>query len=96
MSDFLAKNVHVIRSAVDHHNGTCPIPARAILLHPVEHGRLGVTSLWGLAVCADERVRIGHFRIDCGGSAWGVEDELLAYVGQSIVEETPVPVHHLS
>lgn len=74
--DFLEKNVRKIQEGVQHHNRTCGVPARAILLHPEEHAKLGVDELWGLTVCADERVRLGHFRVDCEGSAWLAEEEL--------------------
>jgi hypothetical protein len=69
-------NLQAIRAALDHHNGDCPVPARAILLHPVDHGLLGWSELWGLPVLADQRVRIKHVRIDCEGAAWDVETEL--------------------
>ena len=74
--DFLNKNIRKIQAGVEHHNRTCGVPARAILMHPTEHAKLGVEKLWGLPICADERVRLGRFRIDCEGSAWRVEDEL--------------------
>lgn len=48
-------------------------------MHPNERVKLGVEKLWGLPICADERVRLGRFRIDCEGSAWRVEDELDLY-----------------
>ncbi len=80
--DYLTKNLPTIQAGVQHHNRTCGVPARAILLHPTEHVKLGVRELWGLAVFADERVRIGRFRIDCEGSAWRVEDELELYTQQ--------------
>lgn len=91
MSDFLLRNLPVIRAAVDDHNGNCPVPARAILLHPTDQEKLGVSDLWGLAVCPDDRVRLGYFRIDCEGSAWLAEDELLAYIQAPAVEEAPDP-----
>lgn len=91
MNEFLAKNTPVIRAGVDHHNATCGVPARAILLHPAEHARLGVSSLWNLDVLADERVRLGRFCVDCEGSAWRVEDELLLYIETSSVKERKIP-----
>ena len=91
MSEFLRKNIPVIRAGVDSHNRTCPVPARAILLHPSEHAKLGVLSLWDLDVIADQRVPLGRFRVDCDGSAWGVEDELLAFIESSSVKERTIP-----
>jgi hypothetical protein len=89
--DFLTKNIHTIQVGIQHHNRTCVVPARAILLHPTEHAKLGVQELWGLAVCADERVRLGRFRIDCEGSAWRVEDELDLHTQHLETSTSPTP-----
>jgi len=89
--DFLGKNIRKIQAGVQHHNSTCGVPARAILLHPLEHEKLGVQELWGLAVCADERVRLGRFRIDCEGSAWRVEDELELHTQQLTISSPRTP-----
>jgi hypothetical protein len=87
--DFLSKNIRKIQAGVQHHNRTCGVPARAILMHPTEHAKLGVEKLWGLPICADERVRLGRFRIDCEGSAWRVEDELELYTQQLLTATPP-------
>jgi hypothetical protein len=92
--DFLSKNIRKIQVGVQHHNGTCGVPARAILMHPTEHARLGVEELWGLPICADERVRLGRFRIDCEGSAWGVENELELYTQQLLTPTPPQAASH--
>jgi hypothetical protein len=76
MSDFKARNLRAIRSALDDHNADCTTPARAILLNPVDHALLGWEELWGVPLRADPRVAAKRFRIDCSGSAWGIEDEL--------------------
>ena len=86
--DFLSKNIRKIQAGVQHHNRTCRVPAKAILMHPTEHVKLGVEKLWGLPICADERVRLGRFRIDGEGSAWRVEDELELYT-QQLLPATP-------
>ena len=88
--DFLSKHIRKIQAGVQHHNRTCGMPARAILMHPTEQVKLGVEKLWGLPICADERVRLGRFRIDCEGSAWRVEDELELYTHQ-LLPVTPEP-----
>jgi hypothetical protein len=87
--DFLSKNIRKIQAGVQHHNRTCGVPARAILMHPAEQAKLGVEKLWGLPICADERVRLGRFRIDCEGSAWRVEDELELYTQQLLTVTLP-------
>lgn len=76
MTQFDAKNLAAIRRALDHHNRTCPVPANAILLNPVDHGLLEWSQLWGLPVLADERVSVKRVRIACDGSAWTAEQEL--------------------
>jgi hypothetical protein len=87
--DFLSKNIRKIQAGVQHHNRTCGVPARAILMHPTEHAKLGVEELWGLPICADGRVRLGRFRIDCEGSAWDVENELELYTQQLLTATPP-------
>lgn len=80
VSMFEAKNLHAIRAALDHHNKTCPVPAKAILLNPVDHELFGWDELWSLRVLPDERVTVKRVRIDCGGSAWLIESELDVYI----------------
>jgi hypothetical protein len=77
-SRFEFLNVHGLRRSLDRHNHTCPVPARAILLNPVDHELLGFDELWGLPVLADERVPVKRGRVDCEGSAWLAEEELQA------------------
>jgi hypothetical protein len=76
VTEFEAKNLAAIRRALDHHNKTCPVPASAILLNPVDHALLEWTELWGIPVLADERVPVKRVRIACDGSAWTAEEEL--------------------
>lgn len=92
MSEFLRKNAPIMRAALDNHNGSCRIPARAILLHPAEHQKLSVEVLWGLVVLPDERVRPGYFRVDCEGSAWDIEQELAFHMNVPVEEPTTVPL----
>jgi len=58
-------------------------------MHPIEYAKLGVEELWGLPICADGRVRLGRFRIDCEGSAWHLEDELELYTQQLLTATPP-------
>jgi hypothetical protein len=71
---FEVVNLIAMRKALDRHNATCPLSARAILLHPYDHGLLGWDNLWGLPVVADANIRVRHFRIDCEGYAEGAEE----------------------
>jgi hypothetical protein len=77
---FHERNLPVMRAALNHHNQTCRIPAKAILVNPPDFERLGIHDLWGLEVRPDDRVPENMFRIECEGSAWRIEDELFAYV----------------
>jgi hypothetical protein len=85
VSQFAAKNLAAIKAALDQHNADCPVPANSILLNPVDHELLGFDELWGLPVLADERVPTKRVRIDCDGSAFGLEDE----VADAVANQTP-------
>jgi len=85
VSQFAAKNLAAIKAAVDAHNADCPVPANAILLNPIDHELIGFDELFGLPVLADERVPTKRVRIDCDGSAFGIEDE----VADAIASEQP-------
>jgi hypothetical protein len=94
MSEFESKNLRAIKAALDHHNSECPVPANAILLNPVDHALMGWDELWGLPVLADERVPTKRVRIQCDGSAFGIEDEVAEAVSreQETVRPMVVPV----
>ena len=78
MASLEAEMLAFIRAGLDNHNKTCPMPAKAILLNPGNHELFGWDELWGVPVLADERVQPKRFRIDCDGSAFGLEDEVAA------------------
>ena len=81
-----------IRAGLDHHNATCPMPAKAILLNPANHELFGWDDLWGIPVLPDDRVKPKRFRIDCDGSAFGIEEEVAEAVGADApVEPLVVP-----
>ena len=88
VSSFEARNLAAISAAVQHHNETCPVPANAILLNPVDHELLGWDELHGLPILPDDRVPTKRVRIDCDGSAHGIEDE----VADAISQQTPSPM----
>ena len=88
MSSFESKNLGAIRAALDAHNDSCPVPANAILLNPVDKGLIGWDELWGLPVLADDRVPTKRVRIQCDGSAFGIEDE----VADAVAREEPIVI----
>ena len=81
MSQFRRRNLAAIRHALDRHNSDCPVPARAILLNPTDHGLMRFDLLWGVPVLADGRVPVKRVRIACDGSASEIEDELAELLG---------------
>ena len=49
---------------------------RAILLNPGNYELFGWEELWGVPVLPDDRIAPKRFRIDCDGSAFGIEEEV--------------------
>jgi hypothetical protein len=92
VSQFESKNLAAIRQALDSHNASCPVPAKAILLNPVDHELMGWDELWGLPVLPDDRVPAKRVRIDCDGSAYGIEDEVEEAIAQQTPAETPIVI----
>jgi hypothetical protein len=90
VSSFTAKNLGAIKAALDQHNASCPVPANAILLNPVDHALIDFEELWGLPVLADDRVPTKRVRIQCDGSAFGIEDEVADAVSRE--QPTTIPV----
>ena len=88
VGQFAAKNLAAIKAALDHHNASCPVPANAILLNPVDHALIDFEELWGLPVLADDRVPVKRVRIRCDGSAFGIEDE----VADAVAQQEPMTV----
>jgi hypothetical protein len=76
MASLEAEMLEFIRRGLDHHAQTCPLAPKAILLNPGNHELFGWDELWGIPVLADDRVAPKRFRIDCDGSAFGIEAEL--------------------
>ena len=76
MPSLEAEMLEFIRRGLDHHAQSCPLAPKAILLNPGNHELFGWDELWGIPVLADDRVAPKRFRIDCDGSAFGIEAEL--------------------
>ena len=76
MPSLEAEMLEFIRRGLDHHAQSCPLTPKAILLNPGNHELFGWDELWGIPVLADDRVAPKRFRIDCDGSAFGIEEEL--------------------
>lgn len=91
MASLEAEMLAFIRKGIDHHAESCPLQPRAILLNPGNHELFGWDELWGIPVLADERVAPKRFRIDCDGSAFGIEEEV-AEVVRGPAEPLEVPI----
>jgi hypothetical protein len=83
-----AEMLEFIRRGIDHHAQSCPLAPRAILLNPGNHELFGWDELWGIPVLADDRIAPKRFRIDCDGSAFGIEAEM----AQALIVEEPLVV----
>jgi hypothetical protein len=86
-----AEMLEFIRRGLDHHASTCPLAPKAILLNPANHELFGWDELWGIPVLPDDRVAPKRFRIDCDGSAFGIEQELQEAVATQQPLEVPIP-----
>jgi hypothetical protein len=91
MASLEAEMLEFIRRGIDHHAQSCPLAPKAILLNPGNHELFGWDELWGIPVLADERVAPKRFRIDCDGSAFGIEEEVAQEV--RISEPLVVPAY---
>ena len=74
-----------VRAGLDHHASTCPLTPKGILLNPGNHELFGWDELWGIPVLPDDRVAPKRFRIDCDGSAFGIEEE----VAEAVAAQEP-------
>jgi hypothetical protein len=91
MASLEAEMLEFIRRGLDHHAQSCPLAPRAILLNPGNYELFGWDELWGVPVLADDRVAPKRFRIDCDGSAFGIEEELREAVSVERPLEVPIP-----
>jgi hypothetical protein len=90
MASLEAEMLEFIRRGLDHHAQSCPLAPKAILLNPGNHELFGWDELWGIPVLADDRVAPKRFRIDCDGSAFGIEAEISEAI--AIDEPLVIPV----
>ena len=90
MASLEAEMLAHVRRGLDHHASTCPLAPRAILLNPGNHELFGWDELWGIPVLPDDRIAPKRFRIDCDGSAYGIEEEIAEAI--SAPEPLVVPV----
>jgi hypothetical protein len=82
--DLESEMIARIRVGLDHHNATCPMPARAILLNSGNYELFGRAELFGLPVEPRDDIPSKRFRIDCSGSAYGIEEEIADAIGEDV------------
>jgi hypothetical protein len=85
----VAKNLEVIKKAIDQHDERCPGQIVAILMHPIEVDRLDFDTLYGIEIRADENQQTGTFWLLCDLEGQGDEDEEIEDA-VSTQEVTPV------
>lgn len=61
----VAKNLKVIREAINQHNDRCPGKLVAILMHPIEVERLDFDKFMDIPIEADENQQTGTFFLVC-------------------------------
>ena len=69
-----------IVNALAHHDQTCPMPAQAILLSHFDYERFGWEEVKGVPVHAADDIQPERFRIQCDGSANGIEDAVEDFI----------------
>ena len=90
MASLEAEMLEAIHKGIDQHNRDCPMPAKAVLLNPGNYELFGWDELWGLPVLPDDRVQPERFRVDCDGSAFGVEDAIEEFAPMEAPKEPSV------
>jgi hypothetical protein len=82
--DLETEMIERIKAGLAHHNATCPMPARAILLNTGNYELFGREELFGLPLEPRDDIPPKRFRIDCPGSAYGIEEEIAEAVGEPL------------
>ena len=93
--DLETEMIERIKLGLAHHDATCPMPARAILLNTGNYELFGRDELFGLPLEPRDDIPPKRFRIDCPGSAYGIEDEIAEALGEPLTvtpsrEEDPL------
>jgi hypothetical protein len=73
-----------IKAGLEHHDATCPMPARAILLNAGNYELFGRQELFGLPLEPRDDIPPKRFRIDCPGSASDIENEIADALGEPL------------
>ena len=71
-----AKMLENIVKGLAHHDASCPMPAQAVLISNFDRERFDWEDINGVPVVAADDIQPERFRIQCEGSANGIEDAL--------------------
>jgi hypothetical protein len=71
-----AKMLENIVKGLEHHDASCPMPAQAVLVSHFDKERFDWDDVAGVPVVAVDDIQPERFRIQCEGSANGIEDAL--------------------
>lgn len=86
-----AKMLENIVKGLAHHDASCPMPAKAVLISHFDRERFDWEDVAGVPVVADDEIQPERFRIQCDGSARGIEEALEDFIDapQQIPLEQP-------
>jgi hypothetical protein len=87
-----AKMLKNIVRGIDHHAATCPMPPRAVLLNPGNFELFGWDEIKGVPVEPSDSVAPERFRIDCSGSANGIEEAVEEFIAKPVEAPEFAPV----
>ena len=87
-----AKMLEKIVEGLGRHDQSCPMPAQAILISHFDRERFDWEEVKGVPVVADDGVQPERFRIQCEGSAKGIEDALEEFINTPQEQPIEVPV----
>lgn len=87
-----AKMLENIVRGLEHHDQSCPMPAQAVLISHFDRERFDWEDVNGVPVVAADDIQPERFRIQCEGSANGIEDAVEEFIDlpQQIPVEVPV------
>jgi hypothetical protein len=75
-----AKMLENIVKGLQHHDASCPMPAQAVLISHFDRERFDWEDINGVPVVAADDIQPERFRIQCDGSANGIEDALEEFI----------------
>ncbi len=75
-----AKMLENIVLGLKHHDASCPMPAQAVLISHFDRERFDWEDVNGVPVVAADDIQPERFRIQCEGSANGIEEAVQDFI----------------